>query len=236
VRIYALLFAFLFLAGGNVQSEPWFTDQSGQKAVDEVPRLSSLEGWQQATLGDPGSFERKWRESHITAYLERIEREEPYVWPVDGHRIISHWGNRRNWESRVDIIASLRKNYRHLGLDIDGDMGDSIRSSCSGVVVLAGWKNGYGCSVKVRCYEGGETLLYGHMYDPRECSSPKRYPEFMVQAGQRVSRGQEIGEIGNSGSSLGSHLHVTAWRDGVNVDPCGILPCDTRMDGIADGH
>ena len=70
----------------------------------------------------------------------------------------------------------------------------------------AGWQNGYGRAVEIR-HEFGLSTLYAHM------------SEIHVKVGQRVSRGDRIGDMGNSGRSTGTHLHYEVHVGGRPVNP-----------------
>jgi murein DD-endopeptidase MepM/ murein hydrolase activator NlpD len=94
----------------------------------------------------------------------------------------------------------------HSGTDFAGAYGTPILSTGDGVVVEAGWMNGYGRAVKIRHDFGIETL-YAHMSQIR------------VDKGQRVSRGDRIGDMGNSGRSTGTHLHYEVRIGGTPVNP-----------------
>ena len=76
----------------------------------------------------------------------------------------------------------------------------------SGTVTFAGRSGAYGNVVKIR-HSNGIVTLYAHMED------------IDVSVGQRVSRGQQIGTVGNTGRSTGPHLHFEVIRNGVRVDP-----------------
>ncbi|SEM82491.1 Murein DD-endopeptidase MepM and murein hydrolase activator NlpD, contain LysM domain [Gemmobacter aquatilis] len=95
---------------------------------------------------------------------------------------------------------------RHEGLDFAGSYGTPIAATADGTVVTAGWKNGYGRAIEVR-HDFGLTTLYGHL------------SEIHVTVGQRVSRGDVIGDMGNSGRSTGTHLHYEVHVGGRPVDP-----------------
>ncbi|MFL9503635.1 DUF5930 domain-containing protein [Rhodopseudomonas palustris] len=101
----------------------------------------------------------------------------------------------------------LGRGYRmHEGQDLAGDYGAPIYATADGVVTYAGWENGYGRLVKIQHAFGIETR-YGHMSQIR------------VEVGQRVSRGDRIGDMGNSGRSTGTHLHYEVRISGGAVNP-----------------
>ena len=95
---------------------------------------------------------------------------------------------------------------RHEGQDMAGDYGTPIYSTADGVVTYAGWENGYGRLVKIQHAFGIETR-YAHMSQVR------------VEVGQRVSRGDRIGDMGNSGRSTGTHLHYEIRIGGSAINP-----------------
>ena len=113
----------------------------------------------------------------------------------------------------------------HRGLDLVGKNYtiDDIISYDSGQVLMAvtGYGNGagegvnwrYGNFVKV-LHDNGTVCLYAHM-------------EYVsVKVGQRVSKGQILGRMGNSGNSFGGHLHWEYWTKNdynSNIDPAPYL-------------
>jgi murein DD-endopeptidase MepM/ murein hydrolase activator NlpD len=46
-----------------------------------------------------------------------------------------------------------------------------------------------------------------------------------VGNGQKVSAGQAVGAVGNSGSSYGAHLHFEVRIAGAPQNPCGYINC-----------
>lgn len=94
----------------------------------------------------------------------------------------------------------------HYGLDISTSRGTPIYAAADGVVNYAKRNGGYGLMVSINHGYGYETL-YGHM------------SKLEVKRGQRVNRGDEIGKVGNTGRSTGSHLHYEVQLRGKPVNP-----------------
>ncbi len=120
------------------------------------------------------------------------------VWPVSGlYTITSYYGNRRSgW---------------HTGLDISGGSasGKLVLAAESGTVELVKLSNrSYGNQVVIN-HGGGVKTRYAHMLDG----------SISVSVGQRVSRGQAIGRVGNTGNSSGAHLHFEVIVNGNCVNP-----------------
>ena len=94
----------------------------------------------------------------------------------------------------------------HEGQDLAGDYGSPVYTTADGTVTYAGWESGYGRLIKVQHAFGIETR-YGHLSQIR------------VEVGQKVSRGDRIGDMGNSGRSTGTHLHYEVRLSGSAVNP-----------------
>ncbi|MEM7140069.1 MAG: M23 family metallopeptidase [Actinomycetota bacterium] len=109
---------------------------------------------------------------------------------------------------RVHPIFGTTRN--HYGLDFNGSMGQPISVAATGVVLSAGWMNGYGNTVVVS-HGDGFTTLYAHMSQTN------------VSSGASVSGGDVIGLVGSTGWSTGPHLHWEIRVDGVAVDPAPYL-------------
>ncbi len=123
----------------------------------------------------------------------------PFAMPVkDSFRWTSGFGYRRDPKGAG--------NRMHEGTDMAGSYGTPIYATADGVITHAGWDSGYGRLVKIRHDFGIETR-YAHLSQLR------------VEVGQRVSRGDRIGDMGNSGRSTGTHLHYEVRLDGSAVNP-----------------
>ena len=133
----------------------------------------------------------------------------PLVLPVhSSFRYTSGFGVRQDpkgWGRRM-----------HEGVDMAGSYGTPIYATADGVVVYAGWENGYGRLVKIQHDFGLETR-YGHLSQIR------------VDVGQRVSRGDRIGDMGNSGRSTGTHLHYEVRVNGAAKNPMTFIKAGTNV-------
>jgi murein DD-endopeptidase MepM/ murein hydrolase activator NlpD len=94
----------------------------------------------------------------------------------------------------------------HEGIDVTAPMGSPIEAPAAGVVTEAGWESGYGNTV---------TIDHGYGIVTKFAHASK----LLVRAGQRVSRGQRIALVGNTGLATGPHLHYEVHVNGRPVDP-----------------
>jgi murein DD-endopeptidase MepM/ murein hydrolase activator NlpD len=135
-----------------------------------------------------------------TLNLYRIAAEKaPFAMPVQrSYRFTSEFGFRR------DPKTGGRR--MHNGVDFAGPTGTPLHATADGVVIHAGWQSGYGRLVKIKHDFGIETR-YAHLSKLR------------VKVGQRVSRGDHIGDMGASGRVTGVHLHYEVRVGGKAVNP-----------------
>jgi len=94
----------------------------------------------------------------------------------------------------------------HAGTDFAAPIGTPIYATADGIVTHAGWSSGYGRLIKIQHDFGIETR-YAHLNS------------MDVSVGERVSRGERIGAMGNSGRSTGPHLHYEVRVNGTPVNP-----------------
>jgi murein DD-endopeptidase MepM/ murein hydrolase activator NlpD len=107
---------------------------------------------------------------------------------------------------------SLTKYGFHYGIDIDGATGDPVRAARSGRVVVAGSYDQCG-GLEVHIDHGnGIASWYRHL------------SRVQVNEGSVVDAGTIIGRVGNTGCSLGSHLHFAIRKGSRFVDPLLYLP------------
>ncbi len=157
-----------------------------------------------STAGQP-PFPEEGRANAILEGLDRMNmyriaaEKVPFAMPVkDSFRWTSGFGNRQDptgWGTRM-----------HEGADMAGAYGTAIYATADGVIEFAGWQSGYGRLIRIRHAYGIQTR-YAHLAQIR------------VEVGQRVSRGERIGDMGNSGRSTGTHLHYEIRLGGRAVNP-----------------
>jgi murein DD-endopeptidase MepM/ murein hydrolase activator NlpD len=94
----------------------------------------------------------------------------------------------------------------HEGLDIAVDFGTPVTATADGLVIYSAPHAGYGNLVIVY-HSNGITSRYGHL------------SRISVEAGQRVKRGDQIGNVGSTGRSTGPHVHYEIRENDQAVDP-----------------
>ena len=126
--------------------------------------------------------------------LYRIAAQKaPFALPVkDNFRFTSGFGPR--W------------GRMHNGSDFAGPKGTPIYATADGVVTYAGRLSSFGNFVRIQ-HEFGIETSYAHQSKLR------------VKVGQRVSRGDRIGDMGTTGRSTGNHLHYEVRVGGEPVNP-----------------
>jgi murein DD-endopeptidase MepM/ murein hydrolase activator NlpD len=143
--------------------------------------------------------------------------------------------------------GELRPNHFHAGVDIDGQTGDPIFAAADGYIEnIKVQGSGYGNMLQIR-HTNGYLTLYAHL--DRFVSHIQQFvKDYQYQNEQfevdikppntlfKIKKGQQIGYLGNTGSSGGPHLHFEVRSpDGKAVNPllCGIpitdnIPPDIR--------
>ena len=125
----------------------------------------------------------------------------PAIQPVlnkDLKRLASGFG------VRTDPVYHTRR--MHTGLDFSAPVGTEVYATGNASVVFVGWRQGYGNTVELD-HGYGYTTLYAHLY------------KALVRVGQKVKRGDIIALVGNTGKSVGPHLHYEVRIHQQPVDP-----------------
>lgn len=106
---------------------------------------------------------------------------------------------------RIHPIYKIRK--LHTGMDFTAPVGTEIYATGDGKIMRVEKKrSGYGYNVMIQHGYGYQTL-YAHM------------SKILVKEGQEVTRGEVIGLVGNTGTSVGPHCHYEVVKDGSKVNP-----------------
>ena len=119
------------------------------------------------------------------------------VKPISGV-ITSRYGHR----SSPGGIGSTN----HKGMDISAKAGTTIKAAATGTVKFAGYKGSLGNLVIIESEKGIETY-YGH------CS------KIYVKKGQKVTAGDKIAAVGQTGAATGPHLHLEIHVNGKVINP-----------------
>jgi murein DD-endopeptidase MepM/ murein hydrolase activator NlpD len=148
-------------------------------------------------------FEQNGVESYFNEKGESLRRAF-LKWPFNAKqsfRISSKFTG-----SRMHPILRIRRP--HYGVDYAVAAGTPVVSIGDGKVILKGWTNGGGNTLKIK-HNGQFTTGYMHLkgYGPG------------IAAGSSVSQGQVIGYVGSTGLSSGPHLDFRMWENGKPVDP-----------------
>ena len=98
----------------------------------------------------------------------------------------------------------------HTGVDFNNYYGEPIKASADGVVTYSGWRDGYGNVVTID-HGNGFSTLYAH------CS------KLLVKQGQKVSRGDIIAKVGDTGTATSAHLHFEIRIDNNPINPLKFL-------------
>src|SRR5262249_46882198 len=122
-------------------------------------------------------------------------------WPADG-AVTSGFGNA--------IHPRFKTVVPHPGLDIDAPEGSPFRSVFDGKIAFAAPLHGYGLTAIVD-HGGGVLSVYAHA------------GVLVVSVGDSVTRGQELGRVGDSGSLRGPYLYFELREGGKPVDPTAWL-------------
>ncbi|MFJ4173087.1 M23 family metallopeptidase [Microbacterium sp. NPDC089696] len=100
----------------------------------------------------------------------------------------------------------------HYGVDLANGCGAAIYAAQSGTVDYAGPKGNYGNYIRIQ-HGGGVASGYAHI----------RNGGFAVRSGQWVNSGQVIAYAGNTGASVGCHLHFEVYINGAYTNPINFL-------------
>lgn len=133
---------------------------------------------------------------------EKMLAAIPAIQPVsnkDLSRMASGFGYR--------IHPIYKTNKFHAGMDFSAKTGTPIYSTGDGTVYkVRKSKRGYGNHVVINHGFGYKTL-YAHM------------SKYTVKKGQKIKRGDIIGYVGNTGTSVAPHLHYEVHKDGKKINP-----------------
>ena len=124
------------------------------------------------------------------------------LWPVKSYKEISS-----PFGDRIHPITG--KQSFHKGIDIPAPQDTDIISCDDGIVSFSGVMNGYGNVIKIKHFDGKETL-YAHNNSN-------------IVEGDIVKAGQVIAKVGTTGNSTGNHLHFETIINNENINPINVV-------------
>jgi murein DD-endopeptidase MepM/ murein hydrolase activator NlpD len=127
---------------------------------------------------------------------EEEAEKQAWVLPLDDYTFTSPFG--------------VRLNKLHAGIDLAAPEGMPFKAVHGGEVTKAGYDGGYGYMITIR-HDDGTEMIYAHSR------------RLLVQQGDVVKAGQVIAEVGNTGYSYGTHLHLEVHVNGKPTDPIPLL-------------
>lgn len=191
------------------------SDARGQVVREGEPvyaRLTTVGGrtLQLYRFQPPGSTRSNWYDANGRTARKFLMRT-----PINGARLTSGFGYRRH--------PVLGYSKMHTGVDFGAPIGTPILAAGDGVVTRVGYMGGYGNTVDIQ-HDGTWSTRYAHI---------SRFANGL-SVGDRVTQGQVIALVGNTGRSTGPHLHYEVRRDGAPINPEGLgVPTGTALAGEA---
>jgi len=126
-----------------------------------------------------------------------------FVYPVENPELTSLFGSQR-------VLNGVRKKS-HNGIDFNAEEGTSVSAISDGKVIIAGNDFYYNGNFILIAHGHGLTSVYLHL------------SKLDVKTGDEVLKGQKIGEVGSTGRSTGSHLHLGVQLNNKRIDPLSLL-------------
>ncbi|MEO9599338.1 M23 family metallopeptidase [Parasphingorhabdus sp.] len=140
--------------------------------------------------------------------LERSLIAIPSGMPASAGMMSSNYGYRRD--------PFTGRGAMHNGIDFKGPYGQPILAAAGGIVTHAGWKSGYGKTVEIT-HGNGLMTRYAHL------------SKIGVTASQKIEQGLQLGAMGSTGRSTGTHLHFEVRMNGQAVNPRPFLEANTDV-------
>jgi murein DD-endopeptidase MepM/ murein hydrolase activator NlpD len=200
------------IAKNELASKKEVLDADKNKKQNLIANLSEEERELQAQLEETEEDRKKIAQELAkvtTSVTQKIEPSEAgYIYPINGK-------TKANITTDYNGYTTIKG--KHTGVDFACSAGTPIVAVKDGTVVIStaaknpnGTYRSYGEYIAIDHYDGTVTL-YAHMLANSR----------MVQVGDKVSQGQQIGEVGSTGNSTGNHLHFEVrTNNGKNcVDP-----------------
>lgn len=169
-----------------------------------VSRSSSRSALTPADAVDQAARQRaralRKQEAAAREHAREVEVRQ-WVLPVANYHLTGTFGE-----------ASSLWSSTHTGLDFATSYGTDIHAVAGGTITETGWAGSYGYRT-IETLPDGTEIWYAHQ------------SKILVNVGDRVGRNDVIGEVGSTGNSTGSHVHLEVRPHGGDpIDPQIALP------------
>lgn len=168
-----------------------------------VPRGASRERAVRLGLGTRECASRLLHHAPDAEWTAAVRGRSPtrLLWPVDDG----------GWVRGFGYVRRTRPDLLHRGIDIAAPEGTTVRAAADGIVAYAdNGVRGYGNLVMI-VHANGWMTLYAHN------------SRITVQPGYRVTRGERIALVGQTGIAHGPHVHFELWEHGRAIDPAALM-------------
>jgi murein DD-endopeptidase MepM/ murein hydrolase activator NlpD len=189
---------------GEIQLSDAFMNKVVPEIISQDPDWSDRGGLLENYLAINGDLRRKQAEE-IKALALRSGAELMWHQPfavMPNSKVMSSFAERRTYRLQGRVVDQ----QDHLGYDLAATARAPVPAANSGVVLMARYFGIYGNTVVID-HGCGLMSLYGHL------------SSLAVTEGQKVERGDAIGQSGETGLAGGDHLHFTILLQGLPVDP-----------------
>lgn len=205
-----------FGTGPIADLEPSFPDE--YNVDEELPEVEGvIDDWLENNgMLTVNKFTRKVNELGDDAHDLGQKLEEIFAQKKDRINFVTASPNMLPVQGWVTSSFGMRKHpigrgFRmHSGIDIASPRGTAVKSPAGGKIVFTGRRGGYG-QVLIIQHGYGVSTMYAHLN------------RIVVKNGDKVKRGDALGEVGSSGYSTGPHLHYEVQVDGIPSDPLAFV-------------
>ncbi len=142
-------------------------------------------------------------------FRDEVEKEEKYnLSALEGSKIIPELNQIYFYTPlKGYVVKKYNEAENHYGVDIVAKPGSTVLAIMDGTVIFSDWT-----------VETGYVLIIQHANNI--ISAYKHNSGLLKKAGDRISAGEPIATVGNSGElTTGPHLHFELWYNGQSVDP-----------------
>jgi murein DD-endopeptidase MepM/ murein hydrolase activator NlpD len=192
--------------GSSLSSAPGDPHSLLPASVPAESMLAALDGEGPNYMQLSGMIDAMTRQMELS--LEQAKRHKaaadaiPSGWPAGSRKLTSGFGY------RADPFTG--RSVLHAGIDLAGRTGDPVYAAGDGIVEEQSFDRSRGNYI-VLTHRDGLKSVYMHL---------KRAD---VEEGEKVARGQTIGQLGSTGRSTGPHLHFEILEDDEAVNPIRYL-------------